>query len=54
MSMNFDREQQSNTFKKYVLELFQTENDTDLSTEEKDSLNNLIILCPLRAEEPLS
>ena len=50
--MNFNEEEQSNTYENDVLELFQPKNGSNLSKTDKDSLANLIILCPLCGEEP--
>ena len=49
--MNFNEEEQSNTYENDVLELFQPKNGSNLSKTDKDSLANLIILCPLCGEE---
>ena len=50
--MNFNEEEQSNTYENEVLGLFQPKNGSNLSKTDKDSLANLIILCPLCGEEP--
>ena len=50
--MSFNNEQQSTTYENDVLELFQRQNHMKISGQENDSLNKLLILCPLCAEEP--
>ena len=40
--MNFNEEEQSNTYKNEVLGLFQPKNGSNLSKTDKDSLANLI------------